>query len=239
MLPRGLIFDFDGLLVDTESAIMNAWYQVHAQDGYEPDPKILQSIIGHVDIAVDLWVAYPASFVRSELESRLQVIARHLCEQAPPRDGVLELLAAARAAGMRLAVASNSSHRHVDGHLERRGLRRHFAAVVCREDVPCGKPSPDVYLAALSQLKLEADEVVAFEDSVPGHQAAAAAGLRVVVVPNPSTVHDHFAHATLKLDSLTRCTLPVLASLKKTAAMSASPPFAEAVPSDSPPLRSR
>lgn len=215
MLPLGLIFDFDGLLVDTESAIMNAWVRVHAEDGLLPDSAVLEALIGHVDVASDLWVAYPETFPRPALEARFQLIARRLCEEAPPRDGVVELLTAARAAGLRLAVASNSSHRHVDGHLERRGLRAHFSAVVCREDVPRGKPAPDVYLAALEQLGLGSDEVVAFEDSVPGHEAAAAAGLRVVVVPNPATQHHPFAHATLQLATLHGFPLPALAALKK------------------------
>jgi putative hydrolase of the HAD superfamily len=202
MTLRGLIFDFDGLLVDTESAILAAWETIHSEDGLVPDRAVLHALVGTVDVEADLWGAYPKSRDRAALEARLQTLARRLCREAPPREGAIALLDAARAAGLRLAVASNSSHPHVEGHLAARGLLDRFAAVVCREDVPHGKPAPDVYLAALALLGLRADEAVAFEDSVPGHEAAAAASLRVIVVPNPATAHDHFPRATLRLDSL-------------------------------------
>ena len=214
MLPRGLIFDFDGLLVDTESAIISAWAAIHAEDGFTPDHGVLHAIVGHVDVAADLWVAYPDTHDRAALESRFQILARRLCLEAPPREGAVALLDAARAAGLRLAVASNSSHRHVEGHLAARGLLDRFAAVVCREDVPRGKPAPDVYLLALEKLGLVAGEAIAFEDSVPGHEAASAAGLRVVVCPNPSTAHHAFPHATRLVGSLAEVSIESLAKLQ-------------------------
>jgi putative hydrolase of the HAD superfamily len=210
---RGLIFDFDGLLVDTETATLEAWRQIHAEDGYEADPRVLHAVIGHVDVVADLWVAYPASHDRARLEARFVELTRQRCREAPVLPGVLPLLDAARAAGLRLAVASNSSHRHVDGHLAARGLLDRFSAIVCREDVPRGKPEPDLYVTALAHLGLPADGAIAFEDSLPGHHAAAAAGLRVVVVPNPSTTGDTFTRATLRIASLTEITLDRLKKL--------------------------
>lgn len=123
------------------------------------------------------------------------------------------MLQTARDAGLRLAVASNSSHQHVDGHLKARGLFANFNAILCRDDVTHGKPAPDLYLAALRHLDLRADEALAFEDSVPGHQAAAAAGLRVVVIPNPSTAHHQFPHATLRTPSMADLTLETLRAI--------------------------
>ncbi|MCU0793161.1 MAG: HAD-IA family hydrolase [Opitutaceae bacterium] len=202
MALQGLIFDFDGLLVDTESAILSAWQTLHTEDGMTADPAVMHAIVGHVDVDADLWRAYPLSHDRAALDVRLQTLARRLCREAPLRPGVQELLDAAAAAGLRCAVASNSTHPHVDGHLSVRGLRDRFTAVVCREDVPRGKPAPDVYLAALRALDLPPEDVIAFEDSMPGHEAAAAAGLRVAVVPNPTTVRDPFPHATWRYASL-------------------------------------
>lgn len=214
MALRGLIFDFDGLIVDTETAITTAWEAVHAEDGRRADRAVLHSVVGHEGVTVDLWQAYPAEHDREALEARFQRRARRGCETAPVLPGVEELLAAAAAAGLRLAVASNSSHRHVDGHLKARGLFGRFDAVVCRDDVARGKPAPDLYLAALERLELDADAVVAFEDSVPGHQAAAAAGLRVVVVPNPVTWRDTFPHAVLRAGSMAELNLELLERLK-------------------------
>jgi putative hydrolase of the HAD superfamily len=213
MALRGLIFDFDGLLVDTETAIVSAWEDIHAEDGFQADRAVLHAIIGHVGVDGDIWRAYPADHDRLALDLRMQTVARLRCEAAPLRPGVLALLETARAAGLKLAVASNSSHRHVDGHLAARGLLEKFHAVLCRDDVTHGKPRPDLYLAALEKLELRASEAVAFEDSVPGHQAAAAAGLRVVVIPNPATAHDAFPHAALHTPTMEHLTLSALEKL--------------------------
>ncbi len=214
---RGLIFDFDGLMVDTETATLEAWRQVHAEDGFFGDPRVLHACVGHVDVAADLWTAYPESYDRGSLSSRFLEGTRRRCREAPVLPGVRELLETARDSGLRLAVASNSSHRHVDGHLAARGLLEFFQAVLCREDVPRGKPAPDLYLAALGRLGLEPAEAVAFEDSMPGHAAAAAAGLRVVVVPNSTTVSDPFPHASLRLPSLAGLRLGSLGDLPRPA----------------------
>jgi putative hydrolase of the HAD superfamily len=210
---RGLIFDFDGLIVDTETATLEAWRQVHEEDGQPADPRVLHAVIGHVGVVADLWTAYPPSHDRAQLAGRFLDYTRQRCHHAPVLPGVVALLDAADKAGLRLAVASNSSHRHVEGHLAGRGLLDRFSAIVCREDVPHGKPAPDLYLEALSRLGLQAAEAVAFEDSLPGHQAAAAAGLRVVVVPNPSTAGDTFAHATWRVASMTEVTLERVSAL--------------------------
>lgn len=211
---RGLIFDFDGLIVDTETATLEAWCQVHEEDGHAADPRVLHAVVGHVGVVADLWTAYPPSHDRAQLAARFLDYTRQRCFRAPVLPGVLTLLDAARASDLRVAVASNSSHRHVEGHLAERGLLDRFSAIVCREDVPRGKPAPDLYLEALVRLGLSARDVVAFEDSLPGHQAAAAADLRVVVVPNPSTAGDVFAHAAWRVTSMTEVTLERLAELR-------------------------
>lgn len=208
---RGLVFDFDGLIVDTESAIISAWEAVHAEDELTADRAVLHAVVGHVDVVADLWIAYPKTRDRVALETRFQERARRHCRDAPVLPGVRELIEAARAADLKLAVASNSSRAHVEGHLAARGLLSAFNVVVSRDDVARGKPAPDPYLLALERLGLPAERVVAFEDSMPGHEAAAAAGLRVVVVPNPSTAHFDFPRATLRVDSLAGLALADLA----------------------------
>jgi putative hydrolase of the HAD superfamily len=210
---RGLIFDFDGLIVDTETATLNAWKNLHAGAGLQADPKILHATVGHVNVKADLWAAFPAAHDRAELDARFLALTRQFCREAPVLPGVLDLLDAARDDGLRLAVASNSSHAHVDTHLKARGLFERFHAVVCRDDVDRPKPEPDVYLEALRRLDLSAAEAVAFEDSLPGHAAAAAAGLRVVAVPNPSTTGDVFARATLRAAAMTEITVERLKKL--------------------------
>ena len=91
-----------------------------------------------------------------------------------------------------------------------------FDFIACRDDVTVGKPEPDVYLAALRGLGMDANDGIAFEDSVPGHVAAHRAGLKVVVVPNPSTTHCDFPYAWVKVTSLAHVSLPELAGSVKT-----------------------
>ena len=199
---RALIFDFDGLLVDTETVLIDAWEQMHALDGLPCDRAVLHHIVGHTDVIYDYWSAYSPEISRATLETRYRETARELTLAAPPLPGTIDLLNAARAAGLRIGLASNSTHTHVEGHLEHRGMRGYFDFIACRDDVTIGKPEPDVYLHALQGLKVEPSAALAFEDSVPGHVAAHRAGLRVVVIPNPSTGHCEFAHAWLKLKSM-------------------------------------
>ena len=207
---RALIFDFDGLLVDTETVLIDAWVQLHTEDGLVVERGALHHIIGHTDVVHDYWAAYGPAANRTLLDERYRAAARSLTLAAPPLPGALELLRAARDAGLKLGVASNSSHAHVEGHLAHRGMLEFFDHIACRDDVTVGKPAPDVYLAALRGLGVNASETLAFEDSVPGHVAAHRSGLRVVVVPNPSTQHFEFPHASLKLHSLADTSLPAL-----------------------------
>lgn len=199
---RALIFDFDGLMVDTETVIIEAWERIHADDGVVADRAVLHALVGHTDITADVWTAYPASRDRVALKHRWRDLSRELMDVAPVLPGVRELLDEARAAGLRLAVASNSNRPHVETHLRLRNLHELFDTICTRDEVEHPKPAPDLYLTALKRLDLPPDEAVAFEDSVPGHLAAHRAGLRVIVVPGPSTLHDDFPHATRRLSSL-------------------------------------
>ena len=207
---RALIFDFDGLLVDTETVLIDAWVQIHAEDSITVDGNVLHHIVGHTDVVHDYWSAYAPEIDRASLEERYRLAAHALTLAAPPLPGALELLNAARA-GLRIGLASNSTHAHVEGHLAHRGMLPLFDFIACRDDVAVGKPEPDVYLAALRGLGVDASDAIAFEDSVPGHIAAHRAGLRVVVVPNPSTTHCDFLHAWLKVPSLAHLSLQQLA----------------------------
>lgn len=207
---RALIFDFDGLLVDTETVLIDAWVQLHEEDGLPADRAVLHGIVGHTDVVHDYWSAYAPEFDRTLLETRYRQAARKLTLAAPPLPGALALLHAARAAGLKIGLASNSTHAHVEGHLAHRGMLDLFDFIACRDDVAVGKPEPDVYFAALRGLGVNASEAIAFEDSVPGHTAAHRAGLKVVVIPNPSTTHCDFPYAWVKVTSLAHLSLPEL-----------------------------
>lgn len=212
---RALIFDFDGLILDTETPLIEALVRVHEEAGIAFDRLKVHAIVGHADVAFDPWSAFPAVVDRGELEQAFRRHKDELTAAEAVLPGVLALLDAATARGLRLGVASNSSHVHVDRHLQRLGLLERFQAISCRDDVGLGKPAPDVYRHVMKTLGVSPEETVAFEDSVPGHEAAHAAGIRVVVVPNSSTAHCRFPRAWLQVPSLAGYTLDrLLAALQ-------------------------
>lgn len=201
-LPSALVLDFDGLILDTETPLVDAWSAVHDDFGGRFDRARGEGIIGHVGIAFDPWEGLPPHLDRDHLHERFLAHKNEIILTQPILPGITALLEHARAAAIPLAVASNSPHVHVDTHLQRLGLWDTFSTVVCREDVTHGKPAPDLYLEACRRLKVDPATAIAFEDSVPGHQAAHAAGLRVVVIPNPCTTDHVFPHATRQLTTL-------------------------------------
>ena len=144
------------------------------------------------------------------LEENHRQFRNELLLAQPILPGVLPLLTNATAQGLRLGIASNSPHSWVDRHLQRIGLFDYFHAICCRDDVARGKPEPDVYQHALDRLGVSATEAVAFEDSLPGSEAAKRAGLFCVVAPNPSTRHYTFPHADRRVESLAEVTLESL-----------------------------
>ncbi len=204
---RALVFDFDGLILDTETPIVDAWVQLHAEAGLACARQEALDLIGEVDHDYDLWKAFSADISRETLEQQHRELTRAITRQQLLLPGVRERLDEARSLGLTLAVASNSSHRHVDGHLQRLGLFEYFATTRCRDDVARGKPEPDVYHAVLTTLGLQGCEAIAFEDSSAGSLAAKRAGLRCVTVPNPCTHHHDFSHADLRATSLAELSL--------------------------------
>jgi HAD superfamily hydrolase (TIGR01509 family) len=204
---RALIFDFDGLILDTESALIRSYADVHAAHGVAFDEALFIRAVGHVDFKFDPWAAFGPSAVHAELEAQRQHTKKGRLEQLAPLPGVVALLDEARAAGLPLAIASNSEHTWVEPHLARLGLLERFTFVACREDAPSPKPEPDLYKLVLNQFGLRAHEAVAFEDSHTGSIAAKRAGLFTVAAPGPSTQHHDFAHVDLRVSSLAEVTL--------------------------------
>ncbi len=214
---QALIFDFDGLILDTETPEVQIWQELYARYGQEfPLDEWVHTVVGATVANLD-------PIARLELLTGLRLDHQALQEQAqrtrlelqvvsPPLPGVADYLDSARRLGLRMAVASSSPHAWVDGYLRRLGFYDLFDAVLCREDAPRIKPDPDLFLAALSALRVRADQALAFEDSPNGVKAAKAAGLRVVGVPNSITARLGPLPADLTLTSLSDLALPGLLS---------------------------
>ena len=207
---RALVFDFDGLILDTETPLIDAYGDVHAAHGKPFDRHEFLHLVGHVDFTFNPWRAFGLGADEAALEMQRQERNRARTLAQPVLPGVVALLDAARTAGLRLAVASNSRHDHVEGHLRRLGLHAAFEFFACREDAPSPKPEPDLYKLVLAHFGLRGHEAIAFEDSSAGALAAKRAGLWIVAVPGASTTHHDFAHADLCVASLTDVTLEAL-----------------------------
>lgn len=212
---RALILDFDGLIIDTETTDYQAWrevYQAHGCDlplslwaiavgrGFSEEFEPFNYLESQIGRAVD----------RAALGEQRRRRDQELVALQPVLPGVVEMLKDARRMGLKTAVASSSSFEWVGGHLMRLGLIHYFDAIRTSDDVMHTKPAPDLFLAALEALGVEADEAVVFEDSPNGITAAKRAGIYVVAVPNDLTSQLALDHADMRLNSLEELTLEVL-----------------------------
>ncbi len=207
---RALVLDFDGLILDTESAVIDAYGAIHAEHGVPFDAALFRRSVGHADYSFDPWKGFGPAADRVALEVARRQRNRQIDLALPILPGVVSLLDAARVRALKVALASNSRHAHCESHLTRLGLIDRFDFLACREDVPSPKPEPDLYKHVLNHFGLRGREAIAFEDSHTGSLAAKRAGLWTVAVPNSSTAHHDFAHADLRLDSLADTTLESL-----------------------------
>lgn len=187
---RALIFDFDGLIVDSESPGFQAWSELYATHGCSlPFDKYAACIgtIGGFDLHGYLEEQSGRSFGRTDLESACNVRWLELMKDQPLLPGVAICVSSAKARGLKLAIASSSTQKWVTRNLRKFGLLDEFDAVCTRDYVNAVKPDPALYLLALEKLAVSADEAIAFEDSPNGILAAKRAGLFCVAVPNPLT----------------------------------------------------
>jgi HAD superfamily hydrolase (TIGR01509 family) len=199
---RALIFDFDGLVIDTETPLIDAWAAIHQRAGHAYSRSGALGLVGHVDVDFDPWTAFGAAADRAALDTEHRRLTRELTARQPILPGVLAYLEEGRRRGLKLAVASNSGHNHVERHLTRLGLHPFFDFIACREDIAAGKPAPEIYQLVTRKLALAPAEAVAFEDSRAGTVAARNAGVWTVAVPNPSTRHHDFSAAHRVVPSL-------------------------------------
>jgi HAD superfamily hydrolase (TIGR01509 family) len=206
MTFAAVLFDFDGVLVDTEWAIYQAWRQTFVTHGHDLPLDIYTRCIGS-----DFATWSPKTHLEElsglsldwhdlDLRRQEQIMADLAHEGTMP--GVIPLLEKLTKQPIRRAVVSSSSHHWVDGWLEKLAFGHHFETVVCRGDAPRIKPAPDLYLAAAKRLNLAPCECLVIEDSLNGMHAAKAAGMEVWIVPNRVTANLDFSEANRTFPSL-------------------------------------
>jgi HAD superfamily hydrolase (TIGR01509 family) len=201
---RAMIFDFDGLLMDTESTGLASWQYEWRQHGLDLDVASFFADHGG-DVTEDryaqLAAAAGAGFDRAASHARRVAYRERLHRGLGLSAGIQQWLDEAAVIGLRLAVASSSPREWVRGHLGRAGALARFEVLACGDEVARPKPDPGVYELALRRLAVPARSAVAVEDSPHGVAAAQAAGMRCVAIPNPHADPARFGAADVLLAS--------------------------------------
>jgi HAD superfamily hydrolase (TIGR01509 family) len=206
---RAFLFDFDGLILDTELASRAGWELLYREHGHELPADLWATLVGTTHAPWDPkthleeLVGEPLEW--ETLNERRYAHEIALIEAEELRPGIAEYLAAARRDGLKRAIVSSSTRAWVDMHLERLEEAVGWDAICTADGDPArAKPAPTLYLEALELLRVAAHEAVAFEDSPHGVRAAKAAGVFCVAIPNEVTreLGLENAGADLVLDSL-------------------------------------
>ena len=208
--PLGLIFDFDGLILDTESPEFDSWRDIFTEHGCALSLEEWAVCIGTADVfdpcaRLEALLGRPVD--RDALRAERRRRSDALIAAQTPLPGVVERIGEAREMGMKLGVASSSSRDWVEGHLARLGLAAHFDCVRCADHVERVKPDPALYRIVLDGLGLRPEDAIALEDSPNGVLAARRAGIFCVAVPNAATRDLAFDGAGLRLTSLAELSL--------------------------------
>ncbi|PUB12260.1 HAD family hydrolase [Paenisporosarcina sp. OV554] len=201
---KAVIFDFDGLIIDTETV----WYEAFREALYqfEVDLTIEQFalVIGTDDAVLDKYILdnIKESSTISEIKELASKLFHEKIGQPILREGVLDYLITAKEAGIKIGLASSSKRNWVEKFLMQLHILPYFEVIKTRDDVTTVKPDPELYLQAIKALGVQPEEAVAFEDSLNGLKAARAAGLKCVIFPNPVTTNLAFEDFSLRLFSM-------------------------------------
>ena len=203
---QAVVFDFDGLIVDTEVHWYNAVREVFAEYGADFTIELFGTIVGthsgpdFLERKLEEMIGRPVD--RAAVKAAYQARQREMSVGQKPRPGVEMYIKRAKELGLKIGLASSSSREWIERHLDELGLRVHFEFMRTSDDVEKVKPDPALYLRVLEDLGVEPQHAIAFEDSPNGALAAKRAGMNVVIVPNLVTAPLVFGEHDLRLSSM-------------------------------------
>lgn len=184
----GIILDMDGLMLDSEAMNRVAWQGAARELGFDLTHEFYATLIGQTTPVSEQQVAdhFGPAFPREVFRQRRRELwrGRAEAEGIPHKDGLVAFLDGMDRLGLPLAVATSTATEGAEYSLTRAGIRQRFRAVVAGDQVPRGKPAPDIYLEAARRLGIEPSRGLALEDSSPGILAATSAGMRALLVPD-------------------------------------------------------
>ncbi|MFA2690114.1 HAD family hydrolase [Bacillus mycoides] len=201
---KAIIFDFDGLIVDTETIWFHSFRDAVREYGGELPLGEFAKCIGTTDEVLYAYLKeqLKEKFNEHALKGKVTTLHKEKMKIPKARDGVKEYLEEAKELGLKIALASSSSREWVVRFLEELQIRDYFEVIKTREDVEKVKPDPALYKVTIEELEIEPSEAVVFEDSLNGLKAAVAAGLKCVVVPNDVTRNLQFENDHLRIESM-------------------------------------
>ena len=203
---KALVFDFDGLILETEQPLYQSWQELYWENGLDLPLEKWALNIGTAEELFDPFTELESlpnwSLEKNQELSRRLQREMELIQSQPPRPGVEDYLKDAQRLGLKVGLASSSSCDWVTGHLERLGLRQYFQCIQARDDVALTKPDPMLYQSTVEILGAKPEQAIAFEDSPNGILAAKRAGLHCVAVPSALTRHLDTSLADLQIGSL-------------------------------------
>jgi len=201
---KAVIFDFDGLIVDTESVWFEAYKEVLQRYEVVLTLQKFSEVVGTSD---EILFDFINLNLKEPIEKKLiEQMAKELVDEKllKPvlRESVEDYLISAKNAGLQIALASSSSREWVESFLKKLTIYEYFSVIKTKDDVKKVKPDPELYLKAIEEIGVQASEAIAFEDSLNGLIAATKAGLNCVIVPNQVTSHLEFENHSLRLSSM-------------------------------------
>lgn len=202
---QAVLFDLDGLMIDSEPLSKKAWVKLLASYGEELSDDEFAATIG-LDSTASASLLKQLKKMDEDVEVlvekcdayRLEIITK----EAEPVDGLIEMVEDLIRRDFKIGVGSNSPSNYVEAALKAINLRQKFPCVVAVDDVCQGKPAPDIYLEVARCLSVDPRSCVVIEDSPSGVKSAIAAGMRCIAVPNHDLLDSDFSDATARFDSI-------------------------------------
>jgi len=215
---RAIIFDFDGTILDTETAEFMAWKDIYSQFNLSFEDNLWEKRVGlfgndAFNPLLHLQMLLKENCDIDAIQQKRRSILKEYVMELKPLPGVVEVMEDAIRNNITLSVASSAPQRWVRDHLERLDLIKNFEVIKCAEDVPMLKPNPDLYIAVLKELQIKPTLAIAIEDSPAGVLSAKQAGITCIAVPCKLSKKMNFSQADLVLNTLSEFSFDIVNTL--------------------------